>query len=138
MAAHFCPSCLGLTGKLCNSVDLIFQVGFKFFLYRFSSTFSTFLAKKLTIFSLFFKIPNASSIFYCKRWKKMKNILVQKIQTESQNKMVMTQYAIVTILLNKNSFGVFLSFFAKNGLKSIVFTQKSKSEKFATHNYQGL
>ena len=34
MAAHFSPSCLGLMGKLWNSVDLVFQIIFQFFLDR--------------------------------------------------------------------------------------------------------
>ena len=34
MAAHFSPSCLGLMGKLWNSVDLVFQILFQFFLDR--------------------------------------------------------------------------------------------------------
>ena len=34
MAAHFSPSCLGLIGKFCSSVDLLFQVLFKFFFHR--------------------------------------------------------------------------------------------------------
>ena len=34
MAAHFSPSCLGLMGKFCSSVDLLFQVLFKFFFHR--------------------------------------------------------------------------------------------------------
>ena len=34
MAAHFSPSCLGLMGKLWNSVDLVFQILFQFFLAR--------------------------------------------------------------------------------------------------------
>ena len=34
MAAHFSPSCLGLMGKLWNSVDLVFQILFQFFLNR--------------------------------------------------------------------------------------------------------
>ena len=34
MAAYFSPSCLGLMGKFCSSVDLLFQVLFKFFFHR--------------------------------------------------------------------------------------------------------
>ena len=34
MAAHFSPSCLGLMGKFCSSVDLLFQVLIKFFFHR--------------------------------------------------------------------------------------------------------
>ena len=34
MAAHFSPSCLGLMGNFCSSVDLLFQVLIKFFFHR--------------------------------------------------------------------------------------------------------
>ena len=86
MAAHFSPSCLGLMGKLWNSVDLVFQILFQFFL-------DTWVTGSLTQISVNANddIPNFSTLssLYCIMGKHQKRLRYPISQKSRQDTFVL-------------------------------------------------